>query len=130
MRYIVIGSIEIKVTSNESKSITPLSEQAFFILLSLAPSSKHGYAILKDVEDFSIGALVLSTSTLYGALGRMQEQGLIVRVSTDEVGNARPGLPRKFYELTDRGRRVLEAETRRMQAIVLLAEQRLGEEGR
>jgi DNA-binding PadR family transcriptional regulator len=72
---------------------------------------------------------VLSTSTLYGALGRMQKQGLIVRVSIDETENAGPGLPRKFYELADRGGRILKAETKRMQGLVLLAQQRLGEAG-
>lgn len=114
-------------SNNKSNSLFQLSEQAFFILLSLAPGKKHGYAILKDVEDFSASALVLSTSTLYGALGRMQEQGLIVRVSVDEGENSRPGLPRKFYELSKKGCRVLLEETQRMQALVLLAEQRLGE---
>ena len=115
-------------SNNNSNSLSPLSEQAFFILLSLAPGRKHGYAIIKDVEDFSTSALVLSTSTLYGALGRMQEQGLIVRISVDEGENSNPGLPRKFYELSENGRRLLMAETQRMQALVLLAEQRLGEE--
>jgi DNA-binding PadR family transcriptional regulator len=113
--------------SNPSNSFSPLSEQAFFILLSLSSGQKHGYAILKDVESFSAGALLLSTSTLYGALGRMQEQDLIVCVSVDDGEKPRPGLPRKFYELSETGRRLLMAETQRMQALVLLAEQRLGE---
>jgi len=114
--------------SNPSDTFSPLSEQAFFILLSLSSGQKHGYAILKDVGDFSAGALVLSTSTLYGALGRMQDRGLIVRVSVEEGEKPRPGLPRKFYVLSETGRRMLRAETQRMQALVLLAEQSLGEE--
>jgi PadR family transcriptional regulator PadR len=128
-RYIVWRNMNTKSTDKQVDSITPLSEQAFMILLSLAPGKKHGYAILKDVEESSDGAVVLSTSTLYGALGRMQEQGLIARVSIDEMENAGPGLPRKFYELTDRGGRILEAETKRMHGLVLLAQQRLGEAG-
>lgn len=122
--------MDSKKTSRQVNSINPLSEQAFLILLSLAPGKKHGYAILKDVEESSNGAVVLSTSTLYGALGRMQEQGLIARVSIDEERNAGPGLPRKFYELTDMGGRVLEAETKRMRGLVLLAQRRLGEAGK
>ena len=113
--------------SNPSNSFSPLSEQAFFILLSLSSGQKHGYAVLKDVKDSSAGALVLSTSTLYSALGRMQDQGLIMRVSVDEGEKPRPGLPRKFYQLSEKGRRVLRMETQRMQALVLLAEQRMGE---
>jgi DNA-binding PadR family transcriptional regulator len=121
--------MESKKASIEPKSVSPLSEQAFFILLSLAPGRKHGYAILKDVEELSGGAIVLSTSTLYGALSRMREQELIVRVSIDEAANPRPGLPRKFYELSDTGRRLLEAETQRLQVLLLLAQQRLAEAG-
>lgn len=115
-------------SNNKSNSLYSLSEQAFFILLSLSSGQKHGYAILKDVEDFSEGALVLSTSTLYGALGRMQEQGLIVRVAVEQAEKPKPGLPRKFYDLSETGHRVLRAEKQRMQAIVRLAGQRLGEE--
>ena len=111
-----------------SNSYSPLSEQAFFILLSLSAGKKHGYAKLRDVEDFSAGSLVLSTSTLYGALGRMQDQGLIVRVPVKEGEKPRPGLPRKLYELSETGRCILMAETQRMQVLVLLAEKRLGEE--
>ena len=117
-------------TSNTPNSLSQLSEQAFFILLSLSSGRKHGYAILKDVEVFSAGQLVLSTSTLYGALGRMQDQGLIVRILVETDGKPRPGLPRKFYELTKSGSRALMAETQRMRALVSLAEQRLsGEAG-
>ena len=104
-----------------------LTDQAFFILLSLTPGRKHGYAILKDIEELSAGAIRLSTSTLYGALGRLQDQALIKRISVDEPENSSPGLPRKFYALTELGRRVLEAETERLHALVLLARLRLAE---
>jgi len=112
-------------TSNTPNSLSQLSEPAFFILLSLSSGRKHGYAILKDVEDFSAGQLVMSTSTLYGALGRMQYQGLIVRISVETDGKPRPGLPRKFYELSKSGRRALLAEMQRMRTLVSLADQRL-----
>jgi PadR family transcriptional regulator PadR len=106
-----------------------LSSSAFYILLSLVSDRKHGYAILKDVEELSDGEIVLSTSTLYGALGRLQEQGLIARISVDEPESSGPGLPRKLYELSEDGRRLFEAETRRMQQFVRLARQRLAEAG-
>jgi DNA-binding PadR family transcriptional regulator len=108
---------------------TPISEQVLFILLSLAPNRKHGYAIMKDVEDLSVGKMVLSSSTLYGALGRMQRHGLIMRVEEDDH-EEHPGMPRKYYQLSDLGRRVLKTETRRMQTFVALAQQRLGSEKR
>jgi DNA-binding PadR family transcriptional regulator len=105
-----------------------ISEPAFYILLSLAPGKKHGYAILKDVEAASGGSVVLSTSTLYGALGRLQDQGLINRVPNGDPADITPGLPRKFYELSSAGRRILVAEMHRMQTLSVFAQQRLGEE--
>jgi DNA-binding PadR family transcriptional regulator len=123
----------------ESKSpITgqlPLREPTFFILLSLSSGEKHGYAIMKDVEELSRGNLTLSTGTLYEALARLLEQALIERVSAPEAeaedrasGQSHPGRPRKSYRLTGLGRQVLEAETARMQALVFAAQQRLGGE--
>ncbi len=109
-------------------SYLPLTEPTFYILLSLAPEKKHGYAILKDVEALSNGNVRLSTSTLYGALGRLLDQGLIKRVPNDEEENTGPGLPRKAYILSKAGRRVLEAETSRMRALVAAARLRLSEE--
>jgi DNA-binding PadR family transcriptional regulator len=109
-------------------SYLPLTEPTFYILLSLALGKKHGYAILKDVEALSNGKVSLSTSTLYGALGRLLDQGLIERVPNDEEENTGPGLPRKAYILSETGRRVLEAETDRLQSLVAVAHWRLGEE--
>ena len=110
-------------------SFLPLTEPTFYILLSLAPGKKHGYAILKDVEALSKGGISLSTSTLYSALGRLLDQGLIERVSGDSEPGSHPGLPRKAYVLSELGRRILEAETDRMQALTAIARLRLTEEG-
>jgi DNA-binding PadR family transcriptional regulator len=109
-------------------NLLPLTEATFYILLSLSSGRKHGYAILKDISILSGGTLQVSTSTLYGALGRMQERGLIIRVENgpDEAGG--PGLPRKTYELTDLGRRILEAELVRMRRQVQAAQLSLGQE--
>ena len=113
----------MKTTNPDS---LPLREPTFFILLSLGSGKKHGYAILKDVEDLSDGRIRLSTGTLYGALGRLLDQGLIARVPRDEDENS--GRPRKAYVLTQDGRRVLEAEMSRMRTLVATARLRLAEE--
>jgi DNA-binding PadR family transcriptional regulator len=89
---------------------------------------KHGYAILKDVEELSGGKIRLSTGTLYGALGRLLDQRFIQRVPNDEGEDSSPGLPRKAYILTEAGKRVLEAETNRMQSLVATARLRLSED--
>lgn len=109
-------------------SYLPLTEPTFYILLSLAPGKKHGYAILKDVRDLSRERVNLSTSTLYTAVGRLLDQDLIERFD-DEDEDPNPGLPRKSYALTELGRRVLEAETVRLQGMVREARLRLREDG-
>jgi PadR family transcriptional regulator PadR len=97
----------------------PISEPVFFILLSLAVGRKHGYAILKDVERLSQGSLLLSTSTLYGALGRLEEQGYVERVPAGR--KPAPGLPRKVHALTPQGRALLHTEANRLQRLAELA---------
>ena len=110
-------------------SFLPLTVPTFYILLSLAPGKKHGYAILQDIEGLSKGKVQLSTSTLYSALGRLLDQALIERVPGDREPGSHPGLPRKAYVLSEIGRRVLEAEIERMQALAATARLRLSEEG-
>ena len=100
-------------------SIESISEPVFFILLSLAGGRKHGYAILKDIERLSQSAVLLSTSTLYGALGRLEEQGIVERVPASL--EPAPGLPRKVYALTPQGLALLQAETLRYQRLADLA---------
>lgn len=97
-----------------------LSEATFLILLSLLPQPRHGYAIMKDVEALSNGRVVMSTGTLYGALKRLLEQAWIERLDDTVVD----GRERKAYRLTDLGRRILEAETSRMQSLVNAVRQR------
>ncbi|MBL8154423.1 MAG: helix-turn-helix transcriptional regulator [Anaerolineae bacterium] len=101
---------------------TPLSESTFLILLSLAPAPRHGYAIMKDVEQMSAGTVRLSTGTLYGAITRLLDQNWIEPVEVTEPLGDRP---RKDYRLTDEGRRILMLETRRMESLLTLARMRL-----
>ena len=110
-------------------SYLPLTVPTFYILLSLAPGKNHGYAILQDVESLSKGKVHLSTSTLYSALGRLLDHGWIERVPSDLEPESHPGLPRKAYVLSELGRRILEAETDRIQTLASIARLRLTEEG-
>jgi DNA-binding PadR family transcriptional regulator len=97
----------------------PLTEAVFFILLSLTPGPKHGYAIMKNVQLLSDGRLSLSTGTLYGALKRLLDAGWVIRVE----GNLHNenGRERKSYALTSLGKNILEAETTRLQNLVEIA---------
>ena len=110
-------------------SLKPLTEPTFYILLSLVPGKKHGYAILKDVQELSNARVSLSTSTLYSAISRLLDQKLIERLPDEPESKSSPGLPRKVYTLTRLGKQILEAETQRMQRLILVARWRLGQEG-
>jgi DNA-binding PadR family transcriptional regulator len=98
----------------------PLTEATFFILLSLVPGPKHGYGIMQEAEQLSKGRLKLSTGTLYGALKRLLEISWISKVEHPQYGA--PPRERRLYQLTDIGRRVLKAETERMQQLVSLSQ--------
>src|SRR5215208_4532739 len=110
---------------NMKISNQPLSEQTYFILLSLQSEPKHGYAIAKDVQSISKGRVTLSVSTLYTTLKRLLDEGWIRLL--DEVSQG-PGKPRKIYEITKKGGNVLVAELHRLDALVSAARVR-GVEG-
>jgi len=111
--------------TSSATSPPSVSEPVFFILLSLASGQKHGYGILKEIEAISQKTLLLSTSTLYGALSRLEEQGYIRRVSVGQ--QVAPGQPRKVYELTPQGLNLLHGEAERLHWMSRIAEQYLPE---
>jgi len=98
----------------------PLTEPVLLVLLSLAEQSRHGYSILKDVEQMSAGRVKLSTGTLYGALRRLLDEAWIERVEEDESPR-----DRRPYRLTSRGRRNLQLEVQRLKHLTKLAALRI-----
>jgi DNA-binding PadR family transcriptional regulator len=98
----------------------PLTEPVLLVLLSLAEQPRHGYSIIKDVEQLSGGRVVLSTGTLYGALQRLLAQGWIEHFEEDE--NTRD---RRAYRLTTRGRKNLQVEVERMKQLTKVASLRI-----
>ena len=98
----------------------PISEPVLLILLSLAEQSRHGYSILKDVEQMSDGRVVLSTGTLYGALRRLLDEGWIERVAEKDASRGR-----QAYRLTPHGRRNLQLEVNRLKHLTQLASLRV-----
>ncbi len=99
-----------------SSSTPPLSEPVLLILLSLAEQPRHGYAILKDVEEMSEGRVVLSTGTLYGALGRLLDDRWIERFEEQDASR-----DRQAYRLTANGKAILQAEVVRLRHLTRLA---------
>lgn len=98
----------------------PLTPAKFHILLALARGEQHGYAIMIDVERQTGGSFTLGPGTLYGAIKRLLEDGLIEE--TEERPD--PQLDderRRYYRLTEFGLRVTSAEATRLAGMVALA---------
>ncbi|MBM3783043.1 MAG: PadR family transcriptional regulator [Acidobacteria bacterium] len=104
------------------RHVEPLSEPVFLILTSLAEVPRHGYALLKDVEELSQGRVRLSTGTLYGALRRLVESKWIERFDTDDTSR-----DKQSYRLTKTGRTALAADVERMRNLSRAAGARLRE---
>lgn len=108
------------MSSEATMEFLPLTEPVLLILLSLAGQPRHGYSILKDVEQMSDGRVVLSTGTLYGALRRLLEEEWIERIEEQDSSRGR-----QAYRLTARGRRNLQLEVGRMKHLTRLANLRI-----
>lgn len=93
----------------------PLKPDVFEILAALSTQELHGYAILKEIAGRDV---TMAASLLYRKLRRLMEDGLVVE-SEERPDAEDDDTRRRYYRLTDLGRRVLEAEARR---IVELAE--------
>jgi DNA-binding PadR family transcriptional regulator len=101
----------------------PLTPVVFEILLALAEDARHGYAIMQEVEHRSEGRINLHPGTLYRALGRLLDEGMIEELSEAPAGSADDphGQRRRYYRLTRLGRAVAEAEARRLASQVSAA---------
>ena len=98
-----------------------MREPTYLVLTSLADGPKHGYGVMRDVAGLSAGRVELRAGTLYAALDRLLNEGL-VEASGEEVVEGRL---RRYYALTDTGRELLAAEAVRLQANAKVALTRL-----
>jgi DNA-binding PadR family transcriptional regulator len=94
----------------------PLTPALFHVLLALADGQKHGYAILKEVEQRTGGTVSLSTGTLYGIIKRLLADGLIRESAAGSDDR------RRAYRLTAFGRKVALAEAERLRDLVVSAQ--------
>ncbi|MEV0156863.1 PadR family transcriptional regulator [Micromonospora sp. NPDC050686] len=100
---------------------TPLREPTYLILTALAGEPMHGYGLIGEVAALSDGRVSLRPGTLYGALDRLVDAGL-VQVDREEVVDGRL---RRYYRLSPDGAGTLSAETERMRRNVEAATTRL-----
>ncbi len=95
----------------------PLTPATFHILLSLTQEVAHGYHIKRMVEERTEGAVQLGAGTLYTAIRRMVNDGLIEETDAPaDRGDVEPGARWRFYTITRRGRAVLKGELARLEA--------------
>ena len=101
----------------------PLTAPVFHILVALAAEERHGYGIMQDVSRQTGGSLVLGPGTLYGCLKRMLAAHL-VEESGERPDPALDDERRRYYRMTDFGRRVVRAEAQRLAEAVNAARAR------
>jgi DNA-binding PadR family transcriptional regulator len=92
-----------------------VNDPALLILASLADGDKHGYAMMEDIQRFA--GVRLGPGTLYGAITRLEEQGWIRPVESEDR--------RKPYRLTAAGKRHLEEQMTSLDRVVKATLQRL-----
>jgi DNA-binding PadR family transcriptional regulator len=104
----------------DGEETKPLSEPVLLILLSLLDQPRHGYALLKDIQNLSHGRVRMSTGTLYGALRRLLEEEWIERFEQEDTSR-----DKQAYRLTPVGRKQLQLELGRMRQLTRAASARL-----
>ena len=96
-------------------------EPTLLILAALAGGDLHGYGIIKEVESLSDGRVRLSPGTLYGALDRLKNDGLVETAGEERV----EGRLRRYYHLTDAGASALQQEIDRQERVTQIARAKL-----
>jgi len=105
---------------HEIESHLPLSPPVYQVLVALAGEEMHGWAIMKEVSRSTGGRIELSPGTLYGLIKRLLRDDLIAE-SDRRPPSRLDDQRRRYYRLTDLGRRVVRAEVRRLEDALTLA---------
>lgn len=94
----------------------PLTDLAFSILVALADEELHGYALIRSLRERT-GREKLRTGTVYAALARLRDDGLVAEADVADDGDER----RKYYEVTPLGLEVTRLEAERLEELLALA---------
>jgi len=106
--------------SGDPRDLLPLTPVALNVLLALADGERHGYGIMLEVRERTSGRVRLGPGTLYGAIKRLKESGLIEE-SGERIDPAADDERRCYYRLTGFGGEVLAAEIERLDDLVRAA---------
>jgi DNA-binding PadR family transcriptional regulator len=94
-----------------------MSPQVFQILLSLSDQDLHGYAIIADIAERTDDQMLLTASTLYAALKRLLDEGLVEELERPADDDPR----RRYYRITRKGRAAGRVEAERLQSLANMA---------
>ena len=109
-----------KDVSGDPGDLLPLTPAALNVLVALADGERHGYGIMLEVRERTGGRVRLGPGTLYGAIKRLKEGG-VIEESGGESGTVTDDERRRYYRLTGFGREVLAAEVARLDGLVRAA---------
>src|ERR687883_1390631 len=107
----------------DPRSLLPLTPAVLQILLALADGERHGYGIMREVEERTGGETRLGPGTLYGSIKRMLADGLIEE-SDERPDPEMDDQRRRYYRITDFGRQVAGAEAERLAGLVSTAREK------
>jgi len=102
------------------ESLLPLQPAAFHILVALAETDRHGYAIMQEVSERTSGTIRINPGTLYTTIRRLLEQGLLIELD-ERPDPSEDDERRRYYRLTPFGRAVARAEVARLERMAALA---------
>ena len=97
-----------------------LSRDTFHILVALADRERHGYSIMREVEERTGGDVRLSPSTLYSAVKRLLEEGFIQELE-ERPDPEHDDERRRYYRITKAGRRAAMEEARQLEKLLSAA---------
>jgi DNA-binding PadR family transcriptional regulator len=100
-----------------------MTPQVFQVLLSLSDAPRHGYAMIQDIDERTGGEIRLTASTLYDALARLVDAGLIAEVPPPAEDADRDSR-RRYYALTREGRDAAATEARRLERTLSMAREK------
>jgi DNA-binding PadR family transcriptional regulator len=113
----------VTVSRKDPALETTLTPAMFHVLLALGDDEKHGYAILKDVEELTGGEVRLNTGTLYAIIKRLLTEGAI-QESRNRPPSDEDDQRRRYYKLTPHGRNWASEEARRLERLLETARAR------
>jgi DNA-binding PadR family transcriptional regulator len=108
-------------TPDDVNSYLPLPASVMHIIVAVAGGEKHGYAIMRDIEELSGGSVTMGPGTLYGSIKRMIDQGLLEEAD-ERPDPALDDERRRYYRLTALGHRVGASERDRLNALLAASE--------